>query len=122
MFNGKDDKDLARRMVELYFTLFKRYVGDKENTLVTRLLSALLTGVNRAFPYADISSDAFNEHIDTLFRVVHSGTLSTSVQAPGSCDASISPPPSPSPVAAPPLRLPPLMCLLAVAPVLRPRP
>jgi hypothetical protein len=66
-------------------------------------LSALLTGVNRAFPYArnksarvktldanggggdddddDDADKAFDEQADLLFRVVHKASFNTTVQA-----------------------------------------
>jgi len=44
------------------------------------LLAALLTGVNRAFPYlADVG--ALAKHTDALFRLVHKGSFAASVQA-----------------------------------------
>lgn len=46
-----------------------------------KLLSALLVGVNRAFPYAKTTSAQFHEEIDSLFTVVHRAHHSTSVQA-----------------------------------------
>eukprot|EP00501_MAST-03F_sp_TOSAG23-6_P002207 GSMAST32.ASY1.ANO1.2307.1 assembled CDS len=75
------DQDLARHLVVLYFSMFKRYVANKEASLATRLLSALLTGVNRAFPFAGLTYSEFGEHLDTLFRVAHVGSLNTAVQA-----------------------------------------
>ena len=46
-----------------------------------RLLSALLTGVNRAFPYTNADKSDFAEQIDTLFKMVHVGTFATATQA-----------------------------------------
>ena len=47
----------------------------------TKLLSALLTGVNRAFPYSKVTGKTFEKLTDTLFRIVHTSTYNTSVQA-----------------------------------------
>ncbi|MCJ1245014.1 hypothetical protein MMC30_002215 [Trapelia coarctata] len=46
-----------------------------------KMLSAVLTGVNRAMPYASADDESFDKHIDTLFRVTHSSNFNTSVQA-----------------------------------------
>ncbi|ETN42067.1 uncharacterized protein HMPREF1541_04006 [Cyphellophora europaea CBS 101466] len=46
-----------------------------------KLTSALLTGVNRAYPYAGSESKTFAEHLDTLFKIVHSANFNTSIQA-----------------------------------------
>ncbi|KAG0631987.1 hypothetical protein M758_1G296500 [Ceratodon purpureus] len=49
----------------------------------TRLLSALLTGVNRAFPYVatDDVNSVIEEHTPVLFRLVHSDNFNVAVQA-----------------------------------------
>ncbi|KAF7294651.1 CCAAT-box-binding transcriptional factor [Mycena indigotica] len=49
----------------------------------SKLISAILTGVNRALPYAKIvASDAgINKHIDTLFLITHTSTFNISLQA-----------------------------------------
>lgn len=47
----------------------------------TRLFSALLTGLNRAFPFSNLPNDVFQSHLDTLFKITHSSNFNTSVQA-----------------------------------------
>jgi len=47
----------------------------------SRLLSALLTGVNRAHPYLPEQDKDLEQHIDSLYRVVHTGPPSASTQA-----------------------------------------
>jgi ribosome biogenesis protein MAK21 len=46
-----------------------------------KLTSALLTGVNRAYPYAGADNKSFVSHLDTLFKIVHSANFNTCVQA-----------------------------------------
>jgi ribosome biogenesis protein MAK21 len=73
---------LATRLVTCYFALFEAAVGD--GRLEARLLSALLTGVNRAVPYAPndaASTAALEARADAMFTVVHKGTFATAVQA-----------------------------------------
>lgn len=51
----------------------------------SRLISAILTGVNRSLPFAKVDAvgenDMFNKHIDTLFLITHKSTFNISLQA-----------------------------------------
>ncbi|KAG5650340.1 hypothetical protein H0H81_012561, partial [Sphagnurus paluster] len=49
----------------------------------SRLVSAILTGVNRALPFAkaDTGDVGVNKHIDTLFLITHTSTFNISLQA-----------------------------------------
>jgi ribosome biogenesis protein MAK21 len=79
----KEDTELARILLQIYFTMFERYTkkGTSEDAMATRLLSGLLTGVNRAYPYADTNMAGISDQIDSLFRIVHIGNFNTAVQA-----------------------------------------
>lgn len=46
-----------------------------------KLISAVLTGVNRAFPFSQVDDEMFQKHMDTLFHITHSGNFNTSIQA-----------------------------------------
>lgn len=46
-----------------------------------KVISAVLTGVNRAIPYTNTNDEAFEKHMDTLFKVTHSSNFNTSIQA-----------------------------------------
>ncbi|CAI5758639.1 unnamed protein product [Candida verbasci] len=46
-----------------------------------RLFSALLTGLNRAFPFSNLPNEIFQNHLNTLFKITHSGNFNTSIQA-----------------------------------------
>lgn len=46
-----------------------------------KLTSAILTGMNRAFPFSELPEDLLLSHINTLYRVTHSANFNTSVQA-----------------------------------------
>lgn len=46
-----------------------------------RLLSAVLTGVNRAFPFSQADDSLLNKHIDSLFRIAHTSTFNCSLQS-----------------------------------------
>ncbi|KMT04769.1 hypothetical protein BVRB_7g169480 [Beta vulgaris subsp. vulgaris] len=105
-----DGPKVAKRLVDVYFALFKVLISgvgnSKENEsketkkptdedkemlnssgshveMDSRLLSTLLTGVNRAFPY--VSGDEADEIVDVqtpmLFRLVHSQNFNVGIQA-----------------------------------------
>ena len=46
-----------------------------------KVISTILTGVNRAMPYTSTNDEAFEKHMDTLFKVTHSSNFNTSIQA-----------------------------------------
>ncbi|KAK4635692.1 Ribosome biogenesis protein NOC1 [Fulvia fulva] len=46
-----------------------------------KMISQVLAGVNRAFPYADTSDPTFEQQLNTIFRVAHSANFNTSIQA-----------------------------------------
>ncbi|KAJ9653518.1 RNA-binding ribosome biosynthesis protein mak21 [Neophaeococcomyces mojaviensis] len=54
---------------------------EQEDELREKLISAVLTGVNRAYPYCGTDHQSFDDHIDTLFQITHSANFNTSIQA-----------------------------------------
>ena len=54
---------------------------DSENQLRDKMTAQVLTGVNRAFPFADTNDPTFEKQMDTIFRVTHSANFNTAVQA-----------------------------------------
>jgi ribosome biogenesis protein MAK21 len=90
--NGKDDKKKKKKPSFKGKGKFKGKKGSKKgeeekaakavaDSMSSKLLGALLTGVNRAFPYAQLDSGIYDEQLDSLFRVVHQGTFNTAIQA-----------------------------------------
>jgi len=75
----KQESELATRLISIYFSFFGAFL--KKGDMEAKMLSALLTGVNRAFHYAKEEDEQYNNQINTLFRTVHIGTFNTSVQA-----------------------------------------
>ncbi|CAM5134428.1 unnamed protein product [Natator depressus] len=74
-----EENDLANKLITLYFCFFRSCIKKKE--VESKMLSALLTGVNRAYPYAQIGDEKVKEQMNTLFKVLHLVNFSTSVQA-----------------------------------------
>lgn len=52
-----------------------------DDQMKEKVISAVLTGVNRAYPFATSDSERLTKHIDTLFRITHSSNFNTSIQA-----------------------------------------
>ena len=86
MFQENDEKKLSKKKRK---ELEKRQQEEKIATQNrTRHLSAILTGINRAFPYAStqlmvdpISKKKFLENVDSLFKLTHVAPLHTATQA-----------------------------------------
>ncbi|KAJ3031251.1 UNVERIFIED_CONTAM: hypothetical protein HDU68_005590 [Siphonaria sp. JEL0065] len=59
----------------------KRQMNHIVEGIDAKTMACLLTGVNRAFPYAQMDDDVFNKHMNTLFKISHLGTFNISIQA-----------------------------------------
>ncbi|KAH6773344.1 CCAAT-binding factor [Perilla frutescens var. frutescens] len=106
-----DGPKAAKRLIDIYFALFKILISEAEPAqsveknakkgsssskegktkaspeshfeMDSRLLSALLTGVNRAFPFvsSDEADDVIEVQTPVLFQLVHSKNFNVGVQA-----------------------------------------
>ncbi|KNE66890.1 hypothetical protein AMAG_11365, partial [Allomyces macrogynus ATCC 38327] len=98
-----DDKATALYLIDVYFSFFNMLVKDHQaakapaaDPIDHKILSALLTGVNRAFPFVKTLEDeagtgadgsdnaatsALAKHLDTLFKISHYNHFSVRVQA-----------------------------------------
>ena len=47
----------------------------------SKLFSAILTGMNRAFPFSNLPAEVYDQRLDTLFKITHSSNFNTSIQA-----------------------------------------
>nr|XP_014342691.1 PREDICTED: CCAAT/enhancer-binding protein zeta [Latimeria chalumnae] len=74
-----EENGLANKLIGLYFSFFRAVVKKKD--VESKMLSALLSGVNRAYPYAEAKDEKIQEQLDMLFKVVHLVRFNTSVQA-----------------------------------------
>ncbi|CAK7222689.1 RNA-binding ribosome biosynthesis protein mak21 [Sporothrix bragantina] len=85
--NGKDAKKKWKRSYHDKAKDGKKggAAADKnegiEKDVSEKLVSALLTGVNRAIPFANTDNTTLEKHLDTLFRITHSSNFNTSIQA-----------------------------------------
>ncbi|KAM7368335.1 hypothetical protein PAMP_014562 [Pampus punctatissimus] len=74
-----DEAELAAKLIAIYFSFFRACVKKKD--IESKMLSVLLSGVNRAYPYAGAGDEKVKEQLDTLFKVVHLVKFNTAVQA-----------------------------------------
>ncbi|XP_041105380.1 CCAAT/enhancer-binding protein zeta [Polyodon spathula] len=74
-----EERDLANKLITIYFSFFRGLVKRKD--IESKMLSALLSGVNRAYPYANVRDEKIREQLDTLFKVVHVVNFNTALQA-----------------------------------------
>ena len=59
-----DDDDLAGKLIRIFVGFFKACV--KKGELDTKMMSALLSGVNRAYPYSKLSSEKLQEQVSCV--------------------------------------------------------
>ncbi|GJQ67721.1 hypothetical protein Trydic_g16541 [Trypoxylus dichotomus] len=74
-----DSANTAAKLIEVYFSFFRACI--KQGEVDSRMMSALLMGVNRAYPYAKVELERLEEHIDTLYRVVHIANFNVGLHA-----------------------------------------
>jgi len=55
----KADEQTANHLADTYFALYNQLVSNKKEEMDTKILSALLTGVNRAFPFSKLPDEVY---------------------------------------------------------------
>lgn len=76
---SKEDNEIANRLIDLYFNVFKTLNSKKE--VHSKILDLILTGIHRAFPFSEFDEKKYSTHIDDLFKIVHISSISKSIQA-----------------------------------------
>lgn len=75
----RDDTETANNLIDVYFSFFKASLKKGEPD--SRMMAAILTGVNRAYRFSKVESKKLNDHIDSLYKVVHVGSFNVSLNA-----------------------------------------
>jgi ribosome biogenesis protein MAK21 len=75
----KEDSEVATTLINVYLAFFNACLKKGEPD--TRMMAAILTGVNRAYPFANINSTKLDNHINSIFKVVHFGSFNVSLNA-----------------------------------------
>lgn len=65
----KDSQEMANQLIDTYLDLYTTLT--KEKNLDSRLMSAILVGIHRAYPYSKVKNDVFEQHLQTLYSLVH---------------------------------------------------
>lgn len=85
-----DKNHLPSSLIKTYFQLFEVAVRKSQTTekgpssshsMKGRLLSALLTGVNRTRPFLSTKNLVMEEHVEALYRIAHTSPPATATQA-----------------------------------------
>lgn len=76
---NKNDDEIASTLIEVYFAFFKACLKKGEPD--SRMMAAILTGVKRAYPYVKTSTKVLDEHINSVYQVVHLGSFNVSLNA-----------------------------------------
>lgn len=94
-----EDVELTRRLLKVYMSLFAACITqdqrtkpvskadssktDAPKTIESRLMGAVLTGINRAFPYTNAEENDvdYDKEFDALFKVAHAQSLGSATQA-----------------------------------------
>ncbi|KAF9869432.1 CBF/Mak21 family protein [Colletotrichum karsti] len=71
---GDDQEDQPKATVKDAAAAAERQTADK-------LVTAVLTGINRAVPFVSAQNPILESQLDTLFRIAHSTNFNTSIQA-----------------------------------------
>ncbi|XP_011881927.1 PREDICTED: CCAAT/enhancer-binding protein zeta [Vollenhovia emeryi] len=75
----RNDEEVAATLIEVYLAFFKACLKRGEPD--SRMMAAILMGVNRAYPFAKADSRVLNQHIDSIYKVVHFGSFNVSLNA-----------------------------------------
>ncbi|KAJ3270930.1 hypothetical protein HDV01_007327 [Terramyces sp. JEL0728] len=84
---GDDKKKKGKKRSSKYNRGPKKKNAETAPALVkidgvnSKMMAALLTGVNRAFPFASLETKVFESHMNTLFVISHIANFNTSIQA-----------------------------------------
>ena len=73
------EKEMAGHLIKIYFRFFTDLVDNKN--IDSRMLGALLTGVNRSYPYTDNTDAITADNINTVFKLVYVSNFNVAVQA-----------------------------------------
>ncbi|KAG5437810.1 hypothetical protein PCANB_000524 [Pneumocystis canis] len=89
---SKKITNVANHLMNIYFSFFTKLIKLSQNTnnddydvykkeINSKLILAVMSGINRAFPFSKIDDRVFENHINTLFIMVHNINFNTSIQA-----------------------------------------
>lgn len=61
--------EMSNELMQIYLDLYTTLM--KEDKIDSRMMSAILTGIHRAYPYSKLNNDIFEQHLQTLYTIAH---------------------------------------------------
>lgn len=75
----RNNFDMGNLLMETYLELYVTLTKDKK--IESKLMSVILVGIHRAYPYSKLKNDTFEQHLQTLYTLVHQVNFRMSVVA-----------------------------------------
>lgn len=75
----KSRHEMANNLMNIYLDLYTTLTKDKK--IESRMMNTILVGIHRAYPYSKLSNDVFEQHLQTLYSLVHQVNFRMSVVA-----------------------------------------
>lgn len=61
--------EMANELMKTYLGLYTTLMQEKN--FDSKMMSAILTGIHRAYPYSKLENEVFEQHLQTLYTLVH---------------------------------------------------
>lgn len=65
----RDNHEMSNELMQIYLDLYATLM--KDDKVDSRMMSAILTGIHRAYPYSKLNNDIFEKHLQTLYTIAH---------------------------------------------------
>lgn len=75
----KGKHEMANNLINIYLDLYTTLT--RERKIESRMMNTILVGIHRAYPYSKLSNDIFEQHLQTLYSLVHQVNFRMSVVA-----------------------------------------
>lgn len=76
---SRKNPDLANKLLEIYLRYFSTQI--KQGSVDSKLMGAILIGINRAYPFSKLKLDIFEQQLQVLYTIVHYVNYTMSIQA-----------------------------------------
>lgn len=65
----KGDYQMGNELIQAYLSIYTSL--SREKRLDSKLMNAILVGIHRTFPYTKLNNDVFEQHLQSLYTLVH---------------------------------------------------
>uniref|UniRef100_A0A6G1SB99 CCAAT/enhancer-binding protein zeta n=1 Tax=Aceria tosichella TaxID=561515 RepID=A0A6G1SB99_9ACAR len=65
----RGNHEMSNELMQIYLDLYTTLM--KDDKIDSRMMSAILTGIHRAYPYSKLNNDIFEQHLQTLYTIAH---------------------------------------------------